>query len=273
MYFQVKGKRVFASTGGVEFDPAGAAIIFLHGAGLDHSFWSLQTRFFAFRNYSVLALDLPGHSFSQGPPLSRIEDMANWLNDVVTALDVDNISLVGHSLGCLIAMEFASRYAGNVRSVSFISSGLATPVNPALIDSAQNQPEAAIDMMMSWGFGSAGHFHQGPIPGNSMIAASRKVMRGNAPDGLSADLEACNAYKNGETAAARIGCPSQVILAGQDRMAPRKAGMALVKALTSSRSTSQLDTVEQSGHMIPQEAPNECRNLLRNFIFLNNPTI
>ena len=41
----------------------------------------------------------------------------------------------------------------------------------------------------------AGHFHQGPIPGNSMIAGGRMVMRGNVPNELSADLKACNAYQ------------------------------------------------------------------------------
>ena len=268
MYFQVKGKRTFATNGGKAFDTSKPAVIFLHGSGLDHSFWGLHTRFFAFRNYAVLAPDFPGHTFSPGPPLTRIEDMADWLNDVVTALDIDNISLVAHSQGCLIALEFASRYPEKLRSVSFIASGLATPVHSALLESAQNQPEAAIAMMMSWGFGSAGHFHQGPIPGNSMIAGGTKVMRGNVPNELSADLKACNAYHNGEIAAASISCPRQVILAGKDRMAPRKAGMALVKAL----GNPQLDIIEQSGHMVPQEAPDECRYLLKNFIFTNNPS-
>jgi pimeloyl-ACP methyl ester carboxylesterase len=194
------------------------------------------------------------------------------LNDVVTALDVDNISLVAHSQGCLTALEFASRYPEKLRSVSFIASGLATPVHSALLESAQNRPEAAIAMMMSWGFGSAGHFHQGPIPGSSMIAGGTKVMRGNVPNELSADLKACNAYKNGETAAASINCPRQVILAGKDRMAPRKAGMALVQALAGGQGVPQLDIIEQSGHMVPQEAPNECRYLLKNFIFSINPS-
>jgi pimeloyl-ACP methyl ester carboxylesterase len=273
MYLKVKGKRVFAATGGKELNNTKPAVIFLHGSGLDHSFWGLYTRYFAFRNYAVLAPDLPGHTLSPGTPLTRIEDMAEWLNDVIATLDIDNISLVAHSQGCLVTLEFARRYPDKLRSVSFIASGPATPVNPALIESAQKNPEAAIAMMMSWGFGSAGHFHQGPIPGNSMIAGGRKVMRGNVPNSLSADLQACNAYQNGEIAAAGIKCPRQVILGGQDRMAPRKAGMTLVNALTGSHGAPQLDIIECSGHMVPLEAPNECRRLLKNFIFSKNPSI
>ena len=47
MEFPVQGKRVYAATGGKKFDPALPAIVFLHGAGMDHTVWALQTRWFA----------------------------------------------------------------------------------------------------------------------------------------------------------------------------------------------------------------------------------
>ena len=268
MYFEVHGKRAFATTGGKPFEKSKPAVIFLHGSGLDHTFWGLHSRFFAFRQYSVLVPDLPGHTNSAGPPLISIELMADWLNDVVEALDADNISIVAHSQGCLVALEFASRYKDKLKSVSFVASGLATPVNSALIDAAENDPEAAIAMMLGWGFGSTGHLHQGPIPGNSMVAGGLSVMRGNVPDALATDLKACNNYKNGRSAAAVITCPVQVVLAGKDRMAPRKAGMELVEYLRNP----DVHILADSGHMIPQEAPDECRALLRNFVFSNNPS-
>ena len=267
MFFDLQGKQAFAGTGGKAFDHRRPAVIFLHGSALDHSFWGLYTRYFAFRNYAVLALDLPGHTFSEGPQLATIEAMADWLNDVVTVLDMGNVSLVAHSQGCLMALEFASRYPDKLRSVSFIASGLATPVNPALIDAAENNPEAAIAMMISWGFGPAGHFYQGPIPGNSMMAGGRKIMHGNVPGALATDLRACDAYKNGAKAAASVRGPVQLILGGKDRMAPRKATMELASALPDPR----LDIIGSSGHMAPLEAPNICRNLLKDFIFSNNP--
>jgi len=270
MYFEVGGKRAFASTGGKAFDPTRPTIVFLHGSGLDHTFWGLYSRFFAFRGYGVLCPDLPGHTNSEGPPLTAIEAMADWVNDVVITQGADRLSLVAHSQGCLVALEFASRYAEHLRSVSFIASGLATPVNKALIDAAENDPEQAIAMMTAWGFGTAGHRHLGPIPGNSMLAGGQKVMRGNVPGELAADLKACNAYANGKAAAAAIasqGCPRQVILAGKDRMAPRKAGMELVEHLRDP----ELAILEDCGHMLPLEAPDRCRRLLRDFIFAHNP--
>ena len=267
MYFDVRGKRIFASTGGKPFDNNRPCVLFLHGSGLDHTFWGLHSRFFAFRKYAVLVPDLPGHSHSEGPPLKSIEEIGDWLNDVVEALGINNISVVAHSQGVLNTLEFVSRHPQRIRSVSMIASGLATPVNPALIEAAENNPEDAIAMMVGWGFGPAGHLHQGPIPGHSMVAGGRIVMRGNAPQELATDLKACDAYRNGREAAAKIDAPTLVILGGQDRMAPRKATAELVKHLNNP----EVHIIPESGHMVPQEVPDKCRDLLKYFIYANNP--
>jgi pimeloyl-ACP methyl ester carboxylesterase len=267
MYFDVKGKRVFASTGGEPFDNEKPCVMFLHGSGLDHTFWNLHSRFFALRKYSVLVPDLPGHSHTEGPPLKSIEEIGDWINDVVETLDANNISIVGHSQGVLNALEFVSRHPKRIRSMSLIASGLATPVNPALLDAAESNPEEAVAMMVSWGFGPAGHSHQGPISGSSMVASGRKVMLGNAPQGLATDLKACDAYKNGKRAAAKLSGPIQVILAGQDRMAPRRFTQELVEHLDNP----EVHLIPESGHMVPQEAPNKCRDLLKYFIYTHNP--
>jgi pimeloyl-ACP methyl ester carboxylesterase len=267
VYFDLGNKRYFATTGGKSFDESRPCVVFLHGSALDHTFWSLQSRYFAFRHYSVLAPDLPGHGASAGPCLENIEAMADWLHDVAESLGVENISLVGHSQGSLVALEFAARFPQRVRSVSFICSGLATPVKPALIDAAANAPERAIDMMVSWGFGAAGHFSRGPVPGYLMLAGGQKVMRRNGRDALLADLRACNAYANGAAAASAVTAATQVIFAGQDRMAPRKAVMQLVRHLKDP----VVNEIPGSGHMLPLEAPDECRRLLGDFVFRNNP--
>jgi pimeloyl-ACP methyl ester carboxylesterase len=265
--FDVDGRQVFATTGGQPFDSSKPTVIFLHGSGFDHTVWNLQTRFFAFRNYSVLAPDLPGHTRSEGPPLESIETMADWLGAVVESLGIRDISLVAHSQGCLIALEYASRYPDRLRSLSLVASGLATPVNDALLDAAANDRDKAVAMMTGWGFGQAGHHYQGPVPGNAMIAAGQAILRGNTPEALAADLNACNNYSNGRTAAPLVRCPVQVIVAGKDRMAPRKATDELIAGLRDP----EVAIIANSGHIVPQEAPDECREILRDFIFRENP--
>lgn len=266
MYFEINGKQVFATTGGKPFDNSKPVVVFLAGSGLDHTFWALHSRFFAFRQYAVLCLDTPGHTHSEGPALSSIEALADWLNDVVTTLDIKNMSIVAHSQGCLVALEYAARYPDRLRTLSLITSGLATPVNDYLLQAAREDPLAAVDMMISWGFGPAGHLHQGPIPGNSMAAGGYKIMWRNSPNELATDLQACNDYQNGTVAAAAVSCPVQVIIAGKDRMAAAKATATLVEHLPDP----SVARIAESGHMLPLEVPNQCRTLLKNFIFSHN---
>ena len=109
MKFKVNNEEVFASTGGRPFDKDKPLIVFVHGSGLTHMVWVLQTRYFAFHGYSVLALDMPGHGLSGGKSLKSIECMADWVNDVIDAVDFKEASLVGHSQGCLVTIECASR--------------------------------------------------------------------------------------------------------------------------------------------------------------------
>ena len=71
--------QTFAANGGQLFDPSLPPVVFLHGAGLDHSVWALHSRWFAHNGWSVLALDLPGHGRSGGQPLASIQEMADWL--------------------------------------------------------------------------------------------------------------------------------------------------------------------------------------------------
>mgnify|MGYP003316074419 CR=1 FL=1 len=61
-------------------------IIFVHGSGLTHMTWVLQTRYFAFHGYNALAIDLPGHGLSSGESLKSIEEMADWVKDVIDAV-------------------------------------------------------------------------------------------------------------------------------------------------------------------------------------------
>ena len=118
MKFQVNGVEVFASTGGRPFDKKKPLIIFVHGSGLTHMTWVLQTRYFAFHGYSVLALDMPGHGLSGGESLKTIEDMADWISDVIDAVGYKEASLVGHSQGCLIILECAFRFPKKIKTLN-----------------------------------------------------------------------------------------------------------------------------------------------------------
>ena len=107
MELTVNGKRVHAATGGRDFDPALPAVVFVHGAGMDHTVWALQARYFAHHGRAVLAVDLPGHGGSEGPSLDSIAAMGDWLAAVIEAAGSEQAALVGHSMGSLAALDLS----------------------------------------------------------------------------------------------------------------------------------------------------------------------
>ena len=130
MYIDVRGTRAYAATGGKEFDRSLPTVMFVHGSGLDHRSWALQTRWFAYNGYSVLAPDLPGHSLSAGSALESIEDMGAWLADFIRAVGVESVHAVGHSQGFLDVLELARQAPELLKSIT----GIGTEEKWVLLD-------------------------------------------------------------------------------------------------------------------------------------------
>ena len=61
MNIQIDGKTIAYSNGSGHSSQHAPLIIFLHGAGMDHSVWVMPARYFARHGYRVMAVDLPGH--------------------------------------------------------------------------------------------------------------------------------------------------------------------------------------------------------------------
>ena len=258
MQIEVNGQMSYAATGGKEFDPGLATVLFIHGSGLDHRSWALQTRWFAYNGYSVLAPDFPGHSLSDGDALTSIEAQGQWLVDFLEASNVGRVHAVGHSQGFLCALELAKNAANKVISLSGIGTAAAIPVNPALIETALESSSKAADLMLQWGFGQQAQLGISAVPGMQPIAIGRQIMSCNP---LAVDLQACANYETGESVAATLNIPTQLVLAGQDRMTPLKAGKALAKTMGA-----QITVIENYGHMLPIEAPKRCLACLREFV-------
>ena len=258
MELQVRGIKTYAATGGKQFDNRLPTVLFIHGSGLDHRSWALQTRWFAYNGYSVLAPDLPGHSLSHGEALESIEEMGLWLADFLVAADVHSAHVAGHSQGFLCALELARQAPQMVKSLTGIGTAGAIPVNPALIEAAHESAGKAAEMLLKWGFGTRSHLGMSAVPGMQPIAIGRQIMSKNP---LAVDLQACTNYSSGDEVASRLDIPSYLIFAGQDRLTPLKAGKVLAQNLKA-----EYTVIEDYGHMLPIEAPRRCLQLLRESI-------
>jgi pimeloyl-ACP methyl ester carboxylesterase len=153
MQFEVDGHQTYAATGGRPFDLAKPTVIFIHGAGMDHSYWQLQSRWFAWHGWSVLAVDLPGHGRSDGDPLTSIAGMGAWIGRLMDAAGVKTATVIGHSMGSAVALEAAALLTGRVDRLALLGVSETIPVHPALLKAAEANDPKAYDMMTAWGHG------------------------------------------------------------------------------------------------------------------------
>lgn len=251
MDLSVDGRRIYAATGGRRFDARKPAIIFLHGAGQDHTNWQLPARYFAWHGYSVLAPDLPGHGRSQGPPLGEIVQMARWVRQLMGAAGLESAALVGHSMGGAIALEAAAADGARITRLALLGTGLATPVNDALLTAAREAPETAHRMITTWALAAPSKLGGNPVPGLWMTGGAMALLARNAPGSLHAAFQACNTWHTGPAAAARVDCPTLIVIGANDAMTPPKAGRQLAESIKGAR----LVTLPNCGHMMMAESP------------------
>jgi pimeloyl-ACP methyl ester carboxylesterase len=259
MQLNIDGKDTFVATGGRHFDPSLPTIVFLHGAGFDHSVWMQLARSFAYHGFGVLAPDLPGHARSAGEPLPSIGALADWTAALIEAAGARAARLVGHSMGSLIALETAARHPNKVTGISLIAVAAPMRVSDDLLSAAKANDHGAIDMIAIWGYGQHGTLGGSQTPGLWMLGGAQRTLEHAAPGVIFADLAACNAYADGFTAAAKVTAPAIAILGSRDLMTPLKTGRALAAAIPDCR----LTVLEGAGHMLMTERPDEVLAALR----------
>jgi pimeloyl-ACP methyl ester carboxylesterase len=259
MKLSVDGRGVFATTGGVPFDATKPAVLFLHGAGFDRTVWRLQTRWFAHHGRCVLAVDFPGHGWSEGSALEGITAMADWTAKLIDAAGLESAALVGHSMGALVALDCAARHAGTVRALALCGVAAEMPVHPEMLDSAKANTLKVQELMTFWGIGNALQMGGMVTPGLWLRRESLAVLSRNAPGVIHADLAACNAYKDALERAAAVKCPTVVVLGDGDLMTPVAKAKPLAAGIAGAKSV----VIPSCGHLMMVERPDETLDALK----------
>lgn len=259
MRIVVNGAEIFVGTGGRRFDPALPAMVFLHGAGMDHSVWALLARSFAHHGFGVLAPDLPGHGRSAGAPLPSIAALADWTAALIAAAGLKKARIVGHSMGSLVALETAARHPDKVSALGLIATAAPMRVSDELLNAAKADDHAAIDMISIWGEGYRATLGGSLAPGLWMLGGAERLLERARPGVIFADLAACNGYQDALPAAGKVTVPSIVIQGSRDMMTPAKGGKAIANAIPGCR----LAMIEGAGHMLMSERPDDVLAALR----------
>jgi pimeloyl-ACP methyl ester carboxylesterase len=260
--FTVDGREAFAYTAAHAPDPAKPTVVFAHGAGLDHSWFGLQSRYFGYHGRNVLALDFPGHGRSAGPPLATIGEMADWVLRLLDAASLQQAAVVGHSMGALVALECASRHAGRIDRIALLGVAYPMRVSEAFLDAAKRNLHDAYDMETIWGHAPQVPLGGNPNPGMWMYGDTLARLERLAPGVLHTDLRACNDYAGGDAAAAKIKCPALFVLGRRDQMTAPKSGLAFAQSVPGAR----VVQVAPSGHSLMAESPDAVLDALAEFL-------
>lgn len=253
---------VYAYSGGKAFDARLPTIVFVHGALHDHSVWTLAARWFAHHGFGVLAVDLPAHGRSAGPARESIEEMADWVLAVLDATGVSQASFVGHSMGSLVALEVAARAPERARHLVLVGTAAPMVVSPALLDTAANDPQTAIENVNAWSHSTNAAKPSHPGPGSWLhggnVALMRRMQAADPATNLFlTDFRACNAYRGALDAAARVRCPATIVVGRRDQMTTPKSAAPLATALATT------PVVIETGHALMTEAPDALLAALR----------
>ena len=257
MRFLVDGRTAFASTGAGHHRSGNPAVVFVHGAGMDHSVWVMPARYFARTGTNVLAPDLPGHGRSEGPALDSIRELADWVVRAMDAASLETAAVAGHSMGALVAFALASLHRERCRALALLGVSAPMPVTDALLSAAEDDDHAAIDMANTWSHSPGARLGANENPGLWMMGTGQRLLETAGPGVFHADLSACNGFEPGEFEGP-VRCPSLLILGEQDQMTPARAGLRVQERLDHAR-TLQLPGC---GHSMLSEQPNAVLDAL-----------
>lgn len=113
----------------------GPPVLFVHSWALSSEMWAYQTTALADAGFRCIAFDRRGHGRSDVPPAGYdLDTLADDLRSVIEALDLRDVALVGHSIGCAEILRSLGRGAGG--RVSKIA--LLAPAAPYLVKTEDN---------------------------------------------------------------------------------------------------------------------------------------
>ena len=104
-YVTIHGyRRAFVRVG------QGPALLLIHGIGDSSDTWRPVMEELA-KDHTVIAPDLLGHGRSEKPRADySVAAYANGMRDLLSVLEIDRVSIVGHSLGGGVAAQFAYQF-------------------------------------------------------------------------------------------------------------------------------------------------------------------
>ena len=228
-------------------DESKKSILFIAGAGMDHRLVrAIKLSESEFNK--PLIVDLPGHGDSKGSSSNSIESYSQFLIDALDEYNLKNVSLCGHSMGGLVALDMVLKQNFLAHSLILANSIYPTRVADALLAKAKAGNGDAADFIIKYGL-----YRRLLGVKNAFSEEDALVMLD--------DLEACNNYHLDLNDLKSLGIPISIILGSKDRLVDLKAVEKFTDVVPS-----KTYTMDEVGHFSFFEDPVELSKLISEIV-------
>lgn len=246
----------------VEISGEGAPLLCIHGLGGSSNIWTPVLP--AFDGFQVIRFDLPGSARSTlgNLPLS-IELYVQTVEQVLESLGVDQVHVVAHSMGTIVASHFAAKHPERVKSLALFGPLLAPP------EAGRAGIEARAKMVCEGGLPVLQEIADVIVNGATaqqtkdeqsvVVALVRESIMRQSPEGYG---QSCAALARAQPAAIeRLKMPVLLVTGDQDGVAPPDNVAAIGGRLADVRTA----VLVACGHWTTYEKPQSCIDELKGF--------
>ena len=228
-------------------------VILVHGAGGSLLHWPLSIRRPGTRK--VYALDLPGHGRSGGLGEQSVRNYAGIVQDWMIEIHVSRAVIIGHAMGCAIALSMALHHPDYVAGIILLGAGAKFLVDPGLlsqISSPAGFPNA-VNLITKRSFS--------PGTGPRITEQVREQLLQTRPSVLHGDYLACRLFDISEPFPP-ITHPTSIICGELDDITPVRYSEFLAENIPGA----ELTIVPGAGHMVMLEQPDLVAQTIEDFI-------
>ncbi len=281
----IKNHEISFSFNGVSGDISSSTIVLIHGAGGQEIDWPMAWRSANDLNrsigltpsnhgvirlfnaglddYSIYAVDLPGHGKSEGKSKLSIDEYSNDIIDFLDAMDLKKVCLVGHSMGAAIALNASLSRHWRICSAVAIGGASQMNVNHAILQGLQNTFEVTVDSIVRYSW----HKKTGAVADSERMAAyfrekAKQRMLDAGSKTVHGDFLACSNFDLSERLE-EIAVPVLVIASDGDRMVPLNVSQEMAEKLPNAEFVS----LENCGHFQHIEQTAKVAGKIVTFLF------
>jgi len=247
----------------LEIGRGGTPLVCLHGIG--GAAQSFRPQLDGLGSHTrILSWDMPGYGGSEAVSPVNFETLSEKLRQFLEVKGIDRVHLVGHSIGGMIAIDYALRCPGQVVSLVLIATTsafggrdpefkekfLEQRLAPLVSGKSMRQVAERLVPNMT-----------GSSASSAVIDAATDWMAGVPVETYRAVLE-CLVTFNRRDDIATIDCPACLIAGGEDRTAPAKT----MERMASKMREAEFHLVEKAGHLVNVEEPEQTNQIISDFL-------